>query len=517
MVNPTLLRAISNLMAKQSGKSVDEFIEEMPETGIRGTQLIGDWRQVAPDDERLIRTIEHILPKSERGKVSPAPTQADAARMMIIGQEGGTIPVTSPLIKEVLEKANVRLTDKEIAELAKQADEFPPFRNPELVKELRQITGDPNLAVKSQGLTRSGKVAVDMTPEERLAAAIEGGMDPTRGATISSSNVHEAFLRNLVDEGIPATKVRSPEMHDIPMGASEAAGRGQKRLEDAIRGLIKQEFEFEGGSGIQALRNTSRLGGAAKGGLGAASEMTQVRAMLGGVKDPKLRSALADIAYMRGGISPEIAESIKYGTMATMIPGGKSTYRTTKATEEMLAQQAEKMRRPENIGGVFERDKRYSRDDLVGEAYADDPSAIPIGRDRTPLKRQLTAKEQELVDRAKVDVIPEHAPIKTDDILPTESARDLKRRINEIMDVAEEADPIAATKRSMFDLKNKIGKQLDDLVESTRGINAPKREVKGIIDFREKVQDIKKQLEAAWKKQDFDKIVEIGHRIDEAN
>ena len=85
------------------------------------------------------------------------------------------------------------------------------------------------------------------------------------------------------------------------------------------------------------------------------------------------------------------------------------------------------------------------------------------------------------------------------------------------MDVAEEADPKAATKRSMFDLKNKIGEQLDDLVKSTRGINAPKREVKGIIDFREKVQDIKKQLEAAWKKQDFDKIVEIGHRIDEAN
>ena len=165
---------------------------------------------------------------------------------------------------------------------------------------------------------------------------------------------------------------------------------------------------------------------------------------------------------------------------------------------------------------------------LKGVQYADDPEAVPYYRasdyvDRTPPKKRPTTAERELIDRrSDVAQAPESAPVKTGDIVGPKLQR------GDTMDL--EGTSLAENQaQHMFDLKNQIDDQLDELIQSSRGMekrlprkpnetNAQynKRLAKtGTFDFRDQVKDTKKALAAAYEKQDFDEVVNISHRLDQ--
>ena len=589
MLNPTLLRALGNLLEKQSGRPIS-----IPKTGQQGTIIGGEWRPqthqvrqyergepipVAAGDvvggdaphtpiryergvdsklvdvveDRLVRDIEHIMPESGRGTVPPEQQVANLARMLLIGMEQGRISSSSPLMKELLEAVdNIPLDQKALAQqnMAKLTDATVGV--PKIVRELskagelKDAAGnriDPKLFDELfQPDSRSGKMALsdEGGPVATMKRNLQGKATPAWGATISYDNMHEMIMRMLTKGGVQPTKARSiayDEMAFEPgaMSVYDKASSGQKAIQRAIEGLEGKDFPYAGGSGLAAMNVTNRLQGAGHGLMGG-SERVLLRAMMGDPNvGPKLRKALGEAVYLKGGKEAEsVAEAIASGRMDALTSSGVATkYGSRRLLEAIERGAADTVDAPlidPSASRYAKMAKSRQLDDIAtksdktlkGEQYAEDPTAVPRWSasdyaDRAPMfpkgqpKKQITPKERELIDRTKADEVPESTPIKTDEIVGPKLER------GNTMDLDGSVGKAELTTQGMFDLKNKIDEQLDDLIKSTRGIDAPKKEVGGIIDFRKKVQETKRQLEAAWEKQDFDKVVEIGHRIDEGN
>ena len=583
MANPTLLRALGKLLEKQSGRPIS-----IPKTGQQGTIIGGEWRPqthqvrqyergepipvaagdvvggdaphtpiryergvdsklVDVEEDRLVRDIEHIMPESGRGTVSPEQQVANLTRMLLIGIEQGKISPSSPLMKELLATVdNIPLDQKALAQqnMAKLTDATVGV--PKIVRELseagklKDAAGnriDPKLFDELfQPETRSGKMALsdEGGPVATMKRNLQGKATPAWGATISYDNMHEMIMRMLAKGGVQPTKARSiafDEMAFEPGAVSvyDKASSGQKAIQRAIEGLENKDFPYEGGSGLAAMNVTNRLQGAGHGLMGG-SERVLLRAMMGDPNvGPKLRKALGEAVYLKGGKEAEsVAEAVASGRMDALIgSGGATKYGTRRLLEAIERGAADTVDAPlidPSASRYAKMAKSSQLDDIAaksdktlkGVQYAEDPTAVPFHRasdyvDRVPPKKRPTPKERELIDRTKADEVPESTPIKTDEIVGPK----LKR--GDAMDLDGDVGKAELTTQGMFDLKNKIDEQLDDLIDSTRGIDAPKKEVGGVIDFRKRVQETKKQLEAAWEKQDFDKVVEIGHRIDEGN
>ena len=572
-VNPTLLRAIAGLLQKQSGKDIS-----IPPTGRQGTVVGGEWRPqthkerkfervddpesagpgvqsklVDVEEGRLVRDIEHIMPESGRGTVSPEQQVANLTRQLLIGVEQGRISSSSPLLKELLETVeNIPVNERTLASQAMRSPTDAEIGIPQAVREQARIgeiteklTGDPSRRIDPkmfdelfQPQTRSGKLAVSGeggltgTMERNLAA----GVKPEWGSTIASGNMFEVILRRLTEAGVPPQQIRSIARDILPPGAAEKASAGQKAVEGATRALQGKDFPYEGGSGLAAMQATGRLQGAGSG-LTGASEMVLLRSILGGIDDPKLRRALGEAAYLKGGKEAEtVAEAVASGRKEALGTGGVATGYGERRAGEALRLGPTDVDAPLPDAGKYAKTGRSSQLDdieaksdktLKGVQYADDPEAVPYYRasdyvDRTPPKKRPTTAERELIDRrSDVAQAPESAPVKTGDIVGPKLQR------GDTMDL--EGTSLAENQaQHMFDLKNQIDDQLDELIQSTRGMekrlprkpnetNAQynKRLAKtGTFDFRDKIEDTKKALAAAYEKQDFDEVVNISHRLD---
>tara|TARA_B100000131_G_scaffold306302_2_gene333228 strand:+ start:1445 stop:3142 length:1698 start_codon:yes stop_codon:yes gene_type:complete len=535
MVNPTLLRAIASLLEAQSGKSIS-----IPASGKQGTVISGEWRPqthqvrqfergkpvpVAAGDvvgrdaphtpikyksgtgsklvdvpeDRLVRDIEHIMPESGRGTVSPEQQVANLVRMLLIGSEGGRVPSSSPLLRELLEASdNIPVSQKD---LFRQSITNPVHSDLEASKGLRaSLMGtDVEFPRAYVERTRTGKEA--LPDEGGITATMERniaeGTDPNRSSTIASSNMFEVILRRLTDEGVPPERARSI-VHDVlPIGAEKTASRGQKAMEKATRSLRDKDFEYGGGSGLKTMQQTGRLQGAGSG-LRGASEMVLLRAILGGIDDPKLRKGLAEATYLRGGkeASP-LASAIEGGDVrALMNPSPRASRR------------AEKFQGTEDIDPPAQVPSRYGRDDIKGEAYADDPSVMPIDDVIAGQKIGRQGPDDRL-RLAEIDYEGDVSKASIDDI-----AKQIEG-VNDPSKIKAAAKPVADRER-MFQMKSRIEQQLDELLESatyTKG--ASKRA--DVVEFKDTINKAKSALQNAWNEGDYDTIKKIGERLNKGD
>lgn len=580
-VNPTLLRAIAGLLQKQSGKDIS-----IPPTGRQGTVVGGEWRPqthkerkfervddpesagpgvqsklIDVEEGRLVRDIEHIMPESGRGTVSPQQQVANLTRQLLIGVEQGRISPSSPLLKELLEAVDEIPLDPRVmkAQQFKNVEDVPagPMTK-EVAPELVALMKKQDLGMTS---TRGGKMA--MSDEGGLVGTMErvlqGKATPSWGATTSYDNMHEMIMRMLTKEGVPPTRARSIAQDVIPyepgaVSASDKASAGQRAIQKGIEALQGKDFPYEGGSGLAAMDVTNRLQGAGRGGMGG-SERVLLRTIMGDPNvSPKLRRALGEAVYLKGGKEAEaVAEAVASGRKEALGTRGVATGYGTRRTREALDRgPTEIPDAPVPPESIFAKTGRSSQLDdiaaksdkrLKGEQYAMDPETVPYYRasdyvDRTPPKKRPTTAERALVDRRAgiaANQVPESAPIKTGDIVGPR----LKR--GDTMDL--EGTGLAENQaQHMFDLKNTIDDQLDDLLKTTRGMEKTPEAVPGMafepkaplprrpgetnaqynkrlaktgtFTFRDQVKDTKKALAAAYEKQDFDEVVNISHRLD---
>ena len=513
---------------------------------------------VKVDEDRLTRDVTHQWPESRRGQLPESQVIVDQLRMLMIGHEQGLTPTTSPMMKNALEYIKkLEMTDAELANYARNARLIPGTgEGAGVTSELGSLHRRGALSPSDQG-----------GPLERYTRNLAAGESPKEGFTTSWSNIYEVLLRRQVEGGVPPQRARDITYDVLSQGSPEIAAQGQKSFEAGIRNMLKQkkDFPYE-----KELIQSGQLLGAGRSGGSGPSEMNMLRMILGQPVAKGTREATAEAAALRGGpIGENIGAGIFYGTPKAMGPqrGTAFTDKLRRGAEEARqadvagARGAEPGIPPKSTdpGGRFEQMKNVTRKGPpIGPEHAVDPNAVPFvgyGKSTAGTSQDPGAMIQDIMKtrpkhqtkggRPSAEELPDtianrafieqkfgkqaaaSQEIRPDEILGSGRFNEAKLKRGDTMDLEGDISKAETQTQQMFDLKNRVDDQLDDLAKSTRGVSRHKEgakwsareksELGEVKTFRNKIEQTKKALAAAYEKQDFEKVVEISHRVDEGN
>jgi hypothetical protein len=540
-----------------------------PHTPVRQVQSPQSSLVEVPE-QRLIRDVAHQWPESRRGQLPESQVMVDLLRMLMIGHEQGLTPATSPMMKQALDYIdNLKMTDAELANYARNANLIPS------TSEGAAVTSELGSLHRRGALSLSDEGGPLATYQRNL----EAGEIPKHGYTTSSSNIYEVLLRRLVEDGVPPERVRDVAYDVLSQGSPEIAARGQASFEAGIRNMLKQKKDFPYEEELR--QSGQLLGAGRSGGSGPSEmnmlRMILGQPVAKGTREATAETA----ALRGGPVGEEIGAGIFYGTPEAMRPQAGTAFTDKLRRGAVQSRQADVAGargaepnvppKATDKGGRFEQQATVEdKGPLRGVQYAEDPAAVPVTsrgvrgisgpeesqlpaaveqalKHRKPPTRPITKQQQEELGMPVRKLESgEASEIRPSEIVGRDrNTFDQKLQRGDTMDLEGNIGRAERQTQQMFDLKKRVDDQLDDLLKTTRGMEKtpeahpsmafePKAPLPrkpgetnaqynkrlaatGTFTFRDKIEQTKKALAAAYEKQDFEKVVDISHRVDEGN